>query len=72
MIQVGGAGEEIGCGRGGVDKQARNSDLGHAVEHVELDIEGEISNGWYTKSVPGVPRLNVKRASHCEKLDSMT
>jgi len=72
MIQIGSASKEIGRCRGGVDKQSRNSDLGHAVEHVEFDVEGEIFNGWYTKSIPGVPRLDVEGASNCEELDSMT
>lgn len=72
MIQIGGSGKEIGRGCGGVDKKTRNGDLGHAVEHVEFDIEGEIFNRGYTKSVPGVPRLNVKGARHCKKLGSMT
>lgn len=72
MIQIGGAGKEVGHGRGDVDKEARNSDLGHAVERVEFDVAGKIFNGGYTKSVPSVPRLDVKGANHCEIPDSIT
>ena len=42
------------------------------MECVELDIKREIFNGGYTKSVPGMLRLDVKRADYCKRYSSTT